>query len=139
MVFGHLVSSICMIWVFPIHSTSIKKHTRNQPWYFYGMAFWSLMEKRTRNLVQSVLSSGFQGKRTIKYFGKFHQKFMEVILLCKNKNIFLVCQYFKISSLRNGATMLTKWAAFLTGILVGIQKVFCCDLLLLDATNINIL
>ena len=39
--------------------------------------------------MQSVLSSGFQGKRTIKYFGKSHQKFMEVILLWKkNKNIF---------------------------------------------------
>ena len=44
------------------------------------------MEKRTRNLVQSVLSSGFQGKGTRKYFGKSHEKFMEVILLWKKAN-----------------------------------------------------
>ena len=56
-----------------------------------------------------------------KYFGKSHQKYMEVILLWKKQKHFLVCQYFKISSLRNGATMLTKLAEFLTGILVGIQ------------------
>ena len=36
-------------------------------------------------------------------YGKFHQKFMEVILLWKKQKPFLVCKYFQISSPKNGA------------------------------------
>ena len=38
--------------------------------------------------MQSVLRSGFQGKRTKNYYGKSHQKFMEVILLWKKTKTF---------------------------------------------------
>ena len=74
------VSSRCVIWAFPLHFTSVKQ-IRNHPYYLYGMLFWSLIEKRTRKLVQSVLRWGFQRKRTRNYYRESHQKFIKVILL----------------------------------------------------------
>ena len=60
------------------------------------MVFWFLIEKRTRRLAQSVLRLGFQGKRTRNCYGKFHQKFMDVILLWKKTKT-----YFGLSIIKN--------------------------------------
>ena len=67
-----------------------------------------LIEKRTRRLVQSVLRYGFQEKRTWKNYGKSHQRYFEVILLWKKQKHFLVGQYFRISSPKNGAYINTN-------------------------------
>ena len=58
------------------------------------MVFWSLMKKTTRRLVQPILRYEFQGKRTINYYGKSHQKILEIILLWKKTKRFFGLQIF---------------------------------------------
>ena len=49
------VSSIFVIWMFPIHFTSVKKNYRLIRSDFTERCFWSLIKKRKRKPVQSVL------------------------------------------------------------------------------------
>ena len=78
------VSSICVIWVLTSFTFYFRKKITESSVIFLQNG---LNEKRTRRLVQSILR--FQRKRIQNYYGKFHQKIMELFYYMeKNKIIF---------------------------------------------------
>ena len=76
-----------MIWVFSIHSTSVK-------------ILWNgvlILNGKENKEAGTICFEVRIPKRTMNYYGKSHKKFSEVILLWKK----MVCQY--LSSPRNRA------------------------------------
>ena len=70
------VSSICMIWVFPIHSTSIKKNTESSV-IFLRNDVLILNGKENKEASAICFEIRIPEKNNEELFGESHQQFMK--------------------------------------------------------------
>ena len=94
-----------MIWVFPLHFNSIKNVESSVIFLRNSVLILNLKESKEAGAICFEIriprkkEQGIITESTIKIYGRY-------LIMEENKNIFLVCLLFQISSPRNGAFVL---------------------------------
>ena len=92
-----------MIWVFPIHSTSIKKNTESSV-IFLRNDVLILNGKENKEATAICFEIRIPKKKNKELLRKVPSKiYGSNFIMEKKQKHFLVCKYFQISSPRNGA------------------------------------
>ena len=92
-----------MIWVFPIHSTSVKKITQSSVIFLRnGVLIHNGKENKEATAICFEIK--IPNKKNNELLRKVPSKiYGSNLMMEKNQKHFLVCKYFQISSPRNGA------------------------------------